>query len=152
MTRFLTTHIATCISAFTLIAVCGCATYRPRGDAEIESLLGVRTMSSTACIAVNDCIKAAVQAAQRDCGPLRFEYVSHSTRNTYLNGRMATVTYRCGASSRAVPSVGTTSSGRRPLSPGDGGAKASALCTEADIAAMREARMSESAIETACKP
>jgi hypothetical protein len=129
-----------------------CATYRPSGDEAIEELTGVRTMNSTECVDAGDCVKAALSGAKADCerGRMGFEYVSHLTRNTYLNGRLGSVTYRCIKPSE----IGTGSPEfiREPapeVTSPDGGV---GRCTATEVNEMRGANLSASAIERACTP
>ena len=135
------------VGAMTFVA---CATYRPSGDSEIEALTGVRTMNSTDCVAPADCIKAAFAAAKKDCDQSGkgFELVTHGARNTYLNGRLGSVTYRCTPGSQI--SSGTPdwiAESPVAIAPIDGGL---GRCALAEVNEMRAAHLSESAIERAC--
>lgn len=134
------------------VALAACATYRPSGDEAIEALTGARTMNSTDCVDASDCIRAALAGAKADCerGRMGFQYVSHLARNTYLNGRLGSVTYRC-----IKPSdIGDGTAAFIPLPPAEvtipeGGV---GRCTREEVAEMQRAKLSASAIERACSP
>ena len=131
-----------------VITAAACA-LRPYRDDDAEQATGTRTMMSGICAAYADCIEKAVAAAQEDClsSGLGYVYVSHHPSGP--GG--ASVNYRCNAPEIFGSSSGpaSTTGGRSPLRSRKTPTTQS-NCTPEDVAEMKAAKVSESAINAAC--